>query len=73
MGFLGVGFCGTRLLLLLFKSTALLWSSVAGGACSMDSEVHKEPAEPCKNHGGNFLVVVIPPDKPPRWPVEEQA
>ena len=51
MGFLGDGFCG---ILALFVGS---WGT------SRVSEVHNEPAEPSKNQGGNFLVVV-----PPWWP-----
>ena len=40
-----------------------------GGSTSA-SEVHNEPADPCKNQGGNFLVVV-PPSTLPK--LEEQA
>lgn len=66
MGFRGDGLEGTRLVGL---------SSIKEGSLSMDSmlssDVHKEPADPCRNQGGDFFVVVEPPDK---WPNrDEQA
>ena len=58
IGFLGDGFCG---ILAMFEGCSLGTSSV--------SEVHRDPAEPSRNQGGNFFVVV-----PPGFPnCEEQA
>ena len=65
IGFRGDGFCG-------ICETAEFPDSFLGslkGTWGNVSEVHKDPAEPSKNQGGNFLVVV-----PPEFPCwEEQA